>query len=512
MVSSRAVLVPVLLLTVGCLGRPGALAEPDAGLLDLADGGVTDAGPDRSFDAGIVRSFDAGWPGWRTRMAKPNTLYDISDNTLGELHFFDAGAQIPTQFANADDGFAGSGGGILGYGGGVLFRDRGPFGVIAFGSGGHNFAGNYTGALDLNRDLAHYEIFQPPLYADHPTPGAEFYWSPTDAAALPAKNQFPHVAFDATKFDGTYPVAIGGWVYPGPVKYLETATNVPTGQYRYDQHFYIPKQFTGLGTGVWFIPANLFITPGFIYGIDGALCSDFWPGGGKKFYSHYQREDTKAWGRTASAIPAGMSPGGFYPGFFGGSAGFSEKHKLVFVPAGSSNEAAVFDLSNGLEQGTWAWRSCALKSQWRGHALGKSAMSNGHPRNRAFYVWYGVDNTINVVDLDDPTYPLYAVPLPGLLAGPSNLGERAGLHYVPRLDRFVAFGISGSTAYCQKLKVPDDLSDFASYQLETVALEAAPGVDLSGAYTPSGLVQYVESLDAFVVLSRGSPAKAFRVE
>lgn len=86
-------------------------------------------------------------------MTKPNALYDISDNAVADPWFFDAGAEVPTQFTNADDALSGSGPSILGYRGGVLFRGCGAFGVLRPGvdlSGAYTASGLVQYVASLN--------------------------------------------------------------------------------------------------------------------------------------------------------------------------------------------------------------------------------------------------------------------------------------------------------------------------------------------------------------------------
>ena len=464
--------------------------------------------------AGAVSAQEAiTWPKWRKAMSQPHTIYDISDNTIKSLRFEFPGGAIPSQFANSD-GEAGTGGTIFGYGGGALFRGVGRYGVLVFGSGGENFAGNMTGALNLNGDVAHFEVWQQPVYRMRPEPGAEFYWSPKEAEGLPEKRKFPLLKFDKAKWDGGFPLAIGGWVYPAPVKYVEAADGVPLGQYRYDQHCFIPAEDTGLGTGVWFIPGAHFMAPGTYYGIDPALCADFWPSGKKKWYSHYQREDTKAWTRIPVPVPEGVGPGSFSTQV----VGYCAKRKQVIVPVqGPQGETGVFDLSNGLAKGTWSVKSSPKSGSGPvGIRCGqKSAMSNGHPRNRAFFVWYtgpygAAPTGLCIQDLDDPATPIRAVKLPTL----KGQGERVGLHYLPALNRFISFGVEGTPAkaYGQKITIPDTVADDASIVVEDLTLTPAPGVDLDSSYTNSGMVQFVEKLNCIVFLATGKPAKAFWIQ
>jgi len=450
----------------------------------------------------------AHWPAWRKAMTLPNTIYNISDNTAAGIQFTFPGGSVPLQFDNSDCYGMTTGQCIIGYGGGVHCREVGDYGVITYGSGGHNFVGNQVGDLNLNGDVAHYEVWQQPIYSMTPGTGVEFYWSPAAAAALPANRRFANQYFSAGSWDGGFPIAIDGWVYPAAVKYVEVGPGIPTGQYRYDQECYIPSQYTGLGTGVWFIPANIFTAPGFQFGIDGAICTDKWPSGGKKYYSHYQREDNKAWAHTSSPVPSGMAPGAFYPNYFGGSAGFCEKHRKVVVPAGSNCEVAVYDVGSGVANGTWSWKSVVVKNSWCDPRLGKSAMSNGHPRNRAFYAWFrSGGQQLLILDLDDPTYPLYSPSFPTMETG----SEQSGLHYSPALDKFILYGL-GSGPLCQKITIPDDLANTAGYTLENISLSLASGVSMSGTDAWAGHVQYIESLNCIVLMGVSTPAKAFWVQ
>lgn len=453
----------------------------------------------------------AGWPKWRKAMTEPNTIYDISDNTLVSIKFTFPGGSIPTQFSNAD-GEAGTGGTIFGYGGGALFRGVGKYGVLVFGSGGENFSGNMTGALNLNGDIAHYEVWQQPIYHTKAEPGAEFYWNPKEAEALPENRRIPHLKFEQANWDGQFPMAIGGWIYPAPVKYLELADQVPLGQYRYDQHCFIPAEYTGLGAGVWFIPSACFTAPGFYYGPDKKVLADFWPSGKKKWYAHYQREDTKAWSRLAVPVHEAVGPGSFSSQV----VGFSAKHKKVVVPyQGPNGDTGVFDVAAGVAKGTWSVKPGVRMGNGQVNIrCGKSAMSNGHPRNRALFVWYAgnynaAPSSLNIMDLDDPACPTYAVKLP--LKG---AGERIGLHYIPAMDKFISFGVWGdpAQAYCQKITIPDKLDDFAAYKVEDLPLAAAAGVHLPSSYTNAGMVQYVEKLDCIVFLATNKPAKAFWIK
>lgn len=486
-----------------------ALVAAAGWLAGLAFGTAEVAAQDRDKPVAV----DLAWPKWRKAIVEPNKIYDISDNTIGSLKFTFPGGTIPAQFSNAD-GEAGTGRTIFGYGGGAHFRGVGKYGVIVFDSGGENFAGNMTGALHLDGDVAHFEVWQHPIYRTKAEDGAEFYWNPKEAEALPGNRQFPLLKFDKAKWDGKFPVAIGGWVYPAPVKYVEPAEGVPLGLYRYDQHCFIPAEYTGLKTGAWFIPNVHFMAPGSYYGMDMALCTDFWPSGKKKWYAHYQREDTKAWARLASPVPEVVGPGSFSTQV----VGFSAKHKQVIVPLqGPKGETGVFDLSEGIAKGVWSVKASPKKGNGQAHIRcgQKSAMSSGHPRNRAFFVWYSGDynkapSGLNILDLDDPAYPIHSVKLPAL----KGIGERVGLHYIPALDRFISFGVGGNPdqAYCQKITIPDKLDDKAAYVVEDVPLTLAPGVDLSSSYTNSGMVQYVEKLNCIVFLAVGKPAKAFVVK
>jgi hypothetical protein len=288
---------------------------------------------------------------------------------------------------------------------------------------------------------------------------------------------------------------------------------VPLGQYRYDQHCFIPAEYTGLKTGVWFIPSACFTAPGFYYGPDKAVLADFWPSGKKKWYAHYQREDNKAWTRLAVPVPEQVGPGSFSNQV----VGFSTKHKKVVVPyQGQNGDTGVFDVANGVAKGTWS----VMKSPRKGNGPvgircgNKSAMSNGHPRGRALFAWYNgpygkEPDCLNVMDLDDPTYPIYGVKL-----AMKGSGEVVGLHYVPALDKFISFAVCGNPiqAYCQKITIPDKLDDVAAYKVEDVPLKLAPGVDLASSYTHSGMAQYVEKLNCVVFLAIRKPAKAFFVK
>jgi hypothetical protein len=141
----------------------------------------------------------------------------------------------------------------------------------------------------------------------------------------------------------------------------------------------------------------------------------------------------------------------------------------------------------------------------------KSAMSNGHPRGRALFAWYNgpygkEPDCLNVMDLDDPSYPTYGVKL-----AMKGSGEVVGLHYVPALDSFISFAVCGNPAqaYCQRITVPDNLADLEAYKVEDVPLKLAPGVDLTSSYTHSGMAQYVEKLNCIVFMAINKPAKAF---
>lgn len=452
------------------------------------------------------------WPKWREAMKEPNIIYDISDNTLVSLKFTFPGGTIPTQFSNSD-GEPGTGGTIFGYGGGALFNGVGKYGVLVFGAGGENFSGNMTGALNLNGDIAHYEVWQQPIYRTKAEPGAEFYFAPKEAETIPEGRKFPHLKFDKTKWDGKFPLAIGGWIYPAPVKHYELADKVPLGQYRYDQHCFIPKEYSGLGAGVWFIPSACFTAPGFYYGPGKEILADFWPSGKKMWHSHFQREDNKAWDRLSVPVPESVGPGSFSSQV----VGFSFKHKKIFIPyQGVNGDTGIFDLSTGVEKGTWSVKPSPRK----GNGIvalrcgQKSAVSNGHPRNRALFAWYNgplskdPDN-LCIMDLDDPTLPTYAIKLP--LKG---LGERIGLHYIPTMDKFISFGICGNPAqvFLQKITIPDNLDNLDGYKVEDLPLAAAPGVDLVSAYTNSGMVQYIEKLNCIVLLATNKPAKAFWIK
>jgi hypothetical protein len=308
------------------------------------------------------------------------------------------------------------------------------------------------------------------------------------------------------------------------MKYDELADKVPTGQYRYAEHCYIPAEYTGLGTGVWFIPNSYKSAPGFRDDPAKEVCdpADVWPSGRKKWYAHYQREDTKAWGRVPEPVPEAVN-GWLNPGAVPGCAEFCVKHKKVIVPCGRDCDAAVFDLSQGIEKGTWSMKTCAKTGRWPDPGPGKCAVSNGHPRGRAILVWFGIKAdrkpSLNIMDLDDPKYTTHVVVLPELKH--HTVGESATLHYLPSMDRFLSFGIWSAnygtakekTIYCQKITIPDNLADTAAYKIEDVPLVPAPGVEFGrtavGLY---GKCQYHEDLNCMIFMVVDRPAKAFWVK
>lgn len=491
-----------------------------SGVLTFAVALAASAGWSPTALAGEATSA-ADWPAWRKAMREPSTIYDISDNAIPDIRYEWPGGEIPRGFATSDDGERGTGATTTGYSGGTLFRGVGRWGVMAYGSGGHDTVANQIGCLNLNADPPHFEVWQQPIYRLKPTPGAECYWSPRDAAALPKNRRFAYGEFDPRRWDKKFPLAIDGWVYGGPMRFDELDDRVPTGQYRYAQHCYIPAECTGLGAGVWFIPNSYKSAPGFRDDPAKELCdpTDFWPSGRKKWYAHYQREDTKAWGRLKVPTPEVVN-GWLNPGACPGTAECCIKHKKLIVPCGSQCDVAVLDLSAGLEKSAWSIQPCAKAGSWPDPGAGKCAVSNGHPRNRAILVWFGIkannQPSLNIMDLDDPKWTTHVVVLPGLKH--HTVGESAALHYIPSIDRFVAFGLFGAdygrakqkTLFCQKITIPDNLADTAGYRLEDVPLKLAPGVDFGrtavGLY---GKCQYHDGLDCIVFMVVDRPAKAF---
>lgn len=465
------------------------------------------------------------WPAWRKAMTQPNTIYDISDNSTkyldytfpGGVLYRNGGVISGPDSCIADQFVYGALGTVGAYCGGVLLKGAGSYGVMTSGAGGHNSVGNTIGDLNLNGDMAHYEVWQQPTYSLTPGPGIECYWGPNDTAAMPANRKFPMYAFDhqiPPTWDGGFPVATGAWIYSYPVKYLEFFDGVPMGQFRYDQHCYIPAEYTGLGTGVWFIPANIFNGPGIIYGINSVLLDPsslwdatldtpaVWAASNQKYYSHYQREDNKAWAHTPYPIVRGHAP------TFGGNARFCEKYRTLVVPATNSSNVELLDLSSGIERGVWSLKPTHVIGREMTYVQGKSDLSNGHPDNRAFYVLSGCRG-LTILDLDDPTYPWY-----NHSTGTDScvtFDGSGGISYIPALNKWVRFEVAiDLSTYCHEITIPNDLGDSASYVVENVPLTLAPGVVLEDCHQGSnGQTQYVEALDCIVFMSANQPAKAF---
>src|SRR4029079_17280642 len=97
-----------------------------------------------------------------------------------------------------------------------------------------------------------------------------------------------------------------------------------------------------------------------------------------------------AWERLTSPVPEVVGPGSFSSQV----VGFSAKHKQVIVPLqGPKGETGVFDLSKGIANGEWSVKASPKNGNGQAQIRcgQKSAMSNRHPRNRAFFVWYRGD-------------------------------------------------------------------------------------------------------------------------
>lgn len=203
-----------------------------------------------SYTRTIGRSVTNALPAWRTAMSAEDTLYYVGTSTPESAP---ALSGMPTQFGSAGTGSFGAGWDVIsGYASGANLADvGGPFGKMVYGVGGHTRVQNQILSIDLNADDPTYGWWHQPTWETADQNSADFYWSPTESAALQAGgrgsaayiNPANETATAAT-WDRAFPVAFGDWIFPRKMTTGQMGSNVPHG-FRYKTTAFIPSSVTG---------------------------------------------------------------------------------------------------------------------------------------------------------------------------------------------------------------------------------------------------------------------------
>lgn len=194
------------------------------------------------------------FPAWRQAMTQTDRLYYVGTQTPENAPALPG---MPTQFGSSPSGTYGSGWDVMsGYSGSTLIEDAGgPFGIYIHGTGGHNRVQNQILGFNLNLDDPTYTWWQQPTWKTSDTGGANFYYSPSEQAALIAgprglaafienPNGYGESFESVARWDRQFPVAYNGWIFPRKMTTGQMGDGTPHGL-RYATHAYIPASMTG---------------------------------------------------------------------------------------------------------------------------------------------------------------------------------------------------------------------------------------------------------------------------
>ena len=191
-------------------------------------------------------------PAWRTAMTDTDTLYYVT----AQAPSYAAALTLPTRFGNSGTQPAtatGAGWSVMsGYSSGTLLQDvGGPFGTMAYGTGGHAIIANQILGLDLNDDAPTWSWWHDPTYKTSDTGSADLYYAPSEETALVAGGRGTAARIrpgfettDGAAWDRAFPVAFDGWIFPRKLTTGQMGDNVPHG-FRYSSTAYVPASVTG---------------------------------------------------------------------------------------------------------------------------------------------------------------------------------------------------------------------------------------------------------------------------
>lgn len=206
-----------------------------------------------AFTRTLARVVSNTRPAWRQAMVAEDTLYYVGTNTPESAPQL---LGMPTQFGKGGgppgDGFLGAGWDVIsGYASGTMVSDDGgPFGKVVYGCGGHTRVQNQLLGFDINKDNPTFGWWHQPTWSTADVNGANFYWSPTESAALQAGPRGAAAFIDpdnepatAATWDRQFPVAFGNWIFPRKMTTGQMGNNVTHGV-RYKTTGYIPASMT----------------------------------------------------------------------------------------------------------------------------------------------------------------------------------------------------------------------------------------------------------------------------
>lgn len=205
------------------------------------------------------------YPAWRMAMTSEDTLYQVGTNTPEDAPALTGPTSpVATHMGNTGAGFLGAGWDVMrGYSSGTWVGSLGDYGSMIYGTGGHKIISNQLLRLNLSENTPTWSWWQDPIYVTSDTASADLYYSPSEQATLVAGVRGLAAQFDVdsgdglsetaasvARWDGAFPVAFDGWIFPRKMTTGQMGNGVPHG-YRYQNQAYLPASVTGGAPMYW---------------------------------------------------------------------------------------------------------------------------------------------------------------------------------------------------------------------------------------------------------------------
>lgn len=441
--------------------------------------------------AGFVSTLPS-LPAWRQAMTQPRMLYPVGPASVNEvlrpLAAAPPGGVVPPRFYDhRQDARV-----HVGWNGSCYVPDAGFAGKLVYFQAGENFWGNAATAFDLQ--TGQWEWWQDNYFCTSleqaVAEDADAYYSPTDAARLPANRQFTESPEFYAAWDKGFPLAHQGWVYRRKfTSHSHGRNRLWAG--RYNTVCSIPKEMTGTGRSAVVINGHSW---------RGPFSQGPTPSGYRPYSDWVEKVDAEGYGmsyvfwqdpvsREWSRLPTPV-PGLTRPGVYAQAAAVDAAYKRVYYVNWEPTRSIYYvDFSRGvagaslssLQQLTTVGRQDVLPGD-----RSSVTFTDGHPQGRRLIYFRAesatdaVANTLVMIDLDsNKLYPLG--PIPGLdIDRPGMTRPHCGLAYAADQNALVlttkARDRGGASTHI--IPIPNDPTVASNYSAQTLSLALANGLTL----------------------------------
>ncbi len=471
-------------------------------------------------------------PVWRQNMSQARTVYAVGpasvNNALRPLAASPPGGVVPPRFYDVREDARIH----LGWNGSCYVPDAGFAGKLVYFAAGENYWGNAASAFDLQS--GQWEWWQDNYFCTSLEQAiaedADAYYSPTDAARLPANRQFTETTEAYAAWDKGFPVAHQGWVYRRKFTSHSHGRNRHWAG-RYNTVSTIPKEMTGTGRSAIVINGHSWRGPF----SQGPSPSGYRPYGdwydkvdslGEGLsYVFWQDPVTREWSRLAKTVP-GVNRAGVYQQASVVDSAYKRVYYVCWEP-----QAAVYyaDFSNGAANATMSALFPLTTVGPANIAIGDHTsvtFTDGHPQGRRLVYFRAeplsedASNRLMMIDLDtNKLYPLG--PIPGLDMDRTGMTRaHCGLGYIAERNMLVLTTktLDRGGMLMHLIQIPSDPTVASGYQAQTVSLPLASGVTLEP--HPLGDVNifmygqgkggYIPSLGVVMTTQVNGPLLAYR--